>query len=131
MSNAQDAAIIKRFMQLTESAATLKDLESIDAFLKICNDKSSLRAVAYNHLMQLLSYENSTALELAFAYFITGQTYEKPEWRCMYFYTACDYFRDAADSLGLDNSLFCSYDKLRAYADFRISFREAFSVNDE
>lgn len=79
MSNAHDDAIIKRFIQLTESASTLNDLENIDVFLKICKDKSSLKAVAYNHLMQLLSDESSTACELAFAYFITGQTYEKPE----------------------------------------------------
>lgn len=131
MSNAQDDAIIKRFMQMTESAKALKDLERIDAFLKTCKDKSSFRAAAYNHLMQLLSDESSTACELAFAYFITGQTYEKPEWRCMYFYTACDYFRDASSSLGLESNSFCSDEKIRAYADYRISFREAFSVNDE
>lgn len=126
MSIAQDDAIIKRFIQLTESAATLKDLENIDAFLKICKDKSSLRATAYNHLLQLLSDENSTASELAFAYFITGQTYEEPEWRCMYFYTACDYFRDASASLGLESNLFCSDEKIRAYADYRINLHDVF-----
>ncbi len=131
MSNAQDDAIIKRFMQLTELAKTLKDLESIDAFLKICKDKSSLRAAAYNHLMQLLSDENSTAFELAFAYFITGQTYEKPEWRCMYFYTACDYFRDASTSLGLESNSFCSDERIRAYADYRMSLHDIFYTDDE
>lgn len=131
MSNAQDDSIIKRFIQLTESASTLNDLENIDVFLKICKDKSSLRAVAYNHLMQLLSDENSTAFELAFAYFITGQTYEKPEWRCMYFYTACDYFRDASSSLGLESNSICSDEKIRAYADFRINLHDVFYANDE
>lgn len=131
MSNAQDDAIIKRFMQMTESAKALKDLERIDAFLKICKDKSSFRAAAYNHLMQLLSDESSTACELAFAYFITGQTYEKPEWRCMYFYTACDYFRDASTSLGLESNSFCSDEKIRAYADFRINLHDVFYTNDE
>lgn len=129
MSNAQDDAMIKRFIQLTESASTLNDLENIDVFLKICKDKSSLRTVAYNHLMQLLSDENSTAFELAFVYFITGQTYEKPEWRCMYFYTACDYFR--ASSLGLESNSICSDEKIRAYADFRINLHDVFYANDE
>lgn len=131
MNNVQDDAVIKRFIQLTESAVTLNDLENIDAFLKICKDKSSLRAVAYNHLMQLLSDENSTAFDLAFAYFITGQTYEKPEWRCMYFYTACDYFRDASSSLGLNHNLFCSDEKMRAYADFRISLYDVIYAGDK
>ena len=71
MSNVQDDAIIKRFIQLVESATALNDLENIDAFLKICKDKTSFRAVAYNHLIQMLSDENSTPFELAFAYFIT------------------------------------------------------------
>ncbi len=131
MNNAQDDAIVKRFIQLTESASTLKDLENIDMFLKICKDKSSLKAAAYNHLMQLLSDENSTAYELAFAYFIIGQTYEKTEWRCMYFYTACDYFRDASSSLGLESNSFCSDEKIRAYADFRINLHDAFYADDE
>ncbi len=131
MSNVQDDAIIKRFIQLVESATALNDLENIDAFLKICKDKTSFRAVAYNHLIQMLSDENSTPFELAFAYFITGQTYEKPEWRCMYFYTAFDYFRDASSSLGLESNSFCSDEKIRAYADYRMSLHDVFYTNDK
>ena len=78
MSNSKEDAIIKRFTQFAESASSLEDLEKIDEFLKICENKGQLRAVAYNHLLQKLADENSTDSELAFAYFITGQTYEKP-----------------------------------------------------
>lgn len=126
MSNIQEDAIIKRFTQLTESASSLVDLENIDEFLKICENKGQLRAVAYNHLLQKLADENSTDSEIAFAYFITGQTYEKPEWRCMYFYSACDYLRDAATSLGIENGDLYSYERMREYAAYKINIYSVF-----
>lgn len=126
MSNIQKDAIIKRFTQLTESASSLEDLENIDEFLKICENKGQLRAVAYNHLLQKLADENSTDSEIAFAYFITGQTYEKPEWRCMYFYSACDYFIDAASSLGIENGDLYSYKRMREYAAYKIDIYSVF-----
>ena len=126
MSNTKEDAIIKRFTQFAESASSLEDLEKIDEFLKICENKGQLRAVAYNHLLQKLADENSTDSELAFAYFITGQTYEKPEWRCIYFYNACDYFKDAATSLGIENSDLYSYDRMRKYAAYKIDIYSVF-----
>lgn len=126
MSNTKEDAIIKRFTQLTESVSSLEDLEKIDEFLEICENKGQLRAVAYNHLLQKLADENSTDSELAFAYFITGQTYEKPEWRCIYFYNACDYFSDAATSLGIENDDLYSYDRMREYAAYKIDIYNVF-----
>lgn len=126
VSNTQEDAIIKRFTQLAESASSLDDLENIDEFLKICENKGQLRAVAYNHLLQKLADENSTDSEIAFAYFITGQSYEKPEWRCMYFYSACDYFRNAATSLGIENGELYSYERMRKYAAYKIDIYSVF-----
>lgn len=126
VSNTQENAIIKRFTQLTESASSLEDLENIDEFLKICENKGQLRAVAYNHLLQKLADENSTNSQIAFAYFITGQTYEKSKWRCMYFYNACDYFRNAATSLGIENGDLYSYERMREYAAYKIDIYSAF-----
>lgn len=51
----------------------------------------------------------------------------------MYFYTAFDYFRDASSSLGLEHNSLCSDEKIRAYADYRISLHDVFygELNDD
>ena len=44
----------------------------------------------------------------------------------MYFYNACDYFKDAATSLGIENSDLYSYDRMREYAAYKIDIYSVF-----
>lgn len=120
MMNKYEATIAKRFEQMIQSAECVDDLIEIEEFIKDNKDKTSLKGLAYNHLLCLLGSERSTKSQIAFAYFIVGQTYDNPDFRYLYFTMAGDYFHD----LGMSD-LFISSLRKKQYALFQIEILEA------
>lgn len=120
MMNKYEATIAKRFEQMIQSADSVDNLIEIEEFIKDNKDKTSLKGLAYNHLLCLLGSERSTKSQIAFAYFIVGQTYDNPDFRYLYFTMAGDYFHD----LGMSD-LFISSLRKKQYALFQIEILEA------
>lgn len=116
---------MKRFEQMLQAASSIDDLIEIEKFINDNKDKVSLKGLAYNHLLCLLGSENSTESQIAFAYFIVGQTYDNPESRYLYFTTAADYFHD----IGSDLYVFSL--RKKEYALFQIDIADAFRADKE
>lgn len=115
----------KRFTQMIQSADSVDDLIEIEEFINDNKDKVSLKGLAYNHLLCLLGSEKSTKSQIAFAYFIVGQTYDNPEFRYLYFTTAADYFHD------IGSDLYVLSLRKKEYALFQIDISDAFKENNE
>lgn len=120
-----EKVIVKRFEQMIQSAVCADDLIEIEEFINDNKDKVSLKGLAYNHLLCLLGSEKSTKSQIAFAYFIVGQTYDNPEFRYLYFTTAADYFHD------LGSDLYVLSLRKKEYALFQIDISDAFNENNE
>lgn len=121
MMNKYEATIAKRFEQMIQSANNVDDLIEIEEFIKSNKGKTSLKGIAYSHLLCLLGSERSTKSQIAYAYFIVGQTYDNPDFRYLYFTMAGDYFHD----LGM-SELFISSLRKKQYAIFQIELLDAF-----
>lgn len=115
----------KRFTQMIQSAASVDDLIEIEKLIKDNKGKVSLKGLVYNHLLCLLGSEKSTKLQIAFAYFIVGQTYDNPEYRYLYFTTAADYFHD------IGSDLYVLSLRKKEYVLFQIDISDAFKENNE
>lgn len=115
----------KRFTQMIQSADSVDDLIEIEEFINNNKVKVSLKGLAYNHLLCLLGSEESTKSQIAFAYFIVGQTYDNPEFRYLYFTTATDYFHD------IGSDLYVLSLRKKEYALFLIDIFDAFNENNE
>lgn len=110
---------------MIQSAASVDDLIEIEKLIKDNKGKVSLKGLVYNHLLCLLGSEKSTKLQIAFAYFIVGQTYDNPEYRYLYFTTAADYFHD------IGSDLYVLSLRKKEYVLFQIDISDAFKENNE
>ena len=115
----------KRFTQMIQSANSANDLIEIEEFIKDNKNTVSLKGIAYNHLLCLLGSEESTKSQIAFAYFIVGQTYDDPEFRYLYFTTVADYFHD------IESDLYVLSLRRKEYALFQIDIADAFKEKEE
>lgn len=125
MNERHEKILSKRFELLIETTENLEDLLAVEEFIKTYCDKVPLKSIAYSRLFNLLGSEDSTNIEIAFAYFITGLTYKKPEWRYLYFSNAGDYFRDAGMS-----ELFVSSLRQKEFAAFKIELDGALNFDE-
>lgn len=120
-----EKVIVKRFEQMIQSANSINDLIEIEELINDNKDKVSLKGLAYNHLLCLLGAEKSTKSQIAFAYFIVGQTYDNPDFRYLYFTTAADYFHD------IESDLYVLSLRKKEYALFQIDIADAFREKEE
>lgn len=120
-----EKTIVKRFEQMIQSANSVDDLIEIENFINDNKNKVSLKGLAYNYLLCLLGSEESTQSQIAFAYFIVGQTYDDPNFRYLYFTTAADYFND------IGSDLYVLSLRKKEYALFQIDIADAFRESKE
>ena len=125
MMTKHEKVIVKRFEQMIQSANSINDLIEIEELINGNKDKVSLKGLAYNHLLCLLGAEKSTKSQIAFAYFIVGQTYDNPDFRYLYFTTAADYFHD------IESDLYVLSLRKKEYALFQIDIADAFREKEE
>lgn len=133
MADNHEKIIIAEFVKRVDTASSLKDLENIDDFIKENKEKLLLlRAIAYKYLLYQVGKDDAKDSELAFAYFMMGQTQDKAHWRFLYFNIAWDYFREAEFHFGTESSsLFLSSKELNGYASFKIDLHQAVFGDDE
>lgn len=133
MADNHEEIIIAEFVKMVDTASSLRDLENIDDFIKANKDKLLLlRAIAYKYLLYQLGKDDAADFEIAFAYFMMGQTQDKTHWRFLYFNIAWDYFREAEFHFGTEsNSLFLSSKELNEYASYKINLHQAVYGDNE